>query len=140
MALPLFITKWKIAGLVAGSVMLAAVDTQTASRSTEDYTVKGLLVLAVSFLVRQLLKERQEYQLGREAERKEFRQDMQNLSAKHAETCLIREDKLHEVCGSIAKQVEASVEATAKQTEWFEGVGRDLMTQGMAKKPPRKKR
>lgn len=138
MELPLFITKWKIASLVSGCVFLAAVDTQTSSRSAEDYTVKGLLVVAVSFLVRQLLKERQEYQLGREVERKEFRQDMQNLSAKHAEAGLIREDKLHEVCGSVLKHIEAGTTATEKQTEWFEGVGRDLMTQGMAKKRKRR--
>lgn len=138
--IPLFIQKWKI---FVGSLAVAGLtlaDGGTERGSMEDYTLKGCLVIAVLFLVRQLLKEREEYTAGRERERKEHAVQMQEMSARHRGLCELREAKLHEICDGVGSHLDANTKATDRQTEWFDGLGKELISRGLDGPRPARKR
>ena len=79
----------------------------------EDYTVKGVLALAVVYLVRQLTQERKE----------------------HKEEAQKREDKMSAALDATAQALEALKASTDTQTGYFKTIAQTIINRSIGKPP-----
>lgn len=109
--------------LVAVGCVLA--DAGTTPGSYEDMTLKTILVIALVFVVRLLLKQQEEHKAER---------------AKDAETHLTaataREEKMLTAMQRQSDAMERVAELTQEQTDYFKTVTRGLVDERLASKKP----
>jgi hypothetical protein len=114
----LIAANWKLAVGGVALILIGAADMTVAPQTLEDYGLKGLLLITVIFLVRQLLKSQIEH-----------KQEMKEERANHQATTAQREEKM---VTALNKQADASDRMAAQieeQTTYFKTVTRNIVDQ-----------
>lgn len=109
---------WKLATGGLALVLISAADMAVAPQTFEDYGLKGLLIVTVIFLVRQLLKTQAEHK----AEMKEERATHLAANAQREEKMIAAMTKQAEELGRVADQTE-------EQTTYFKTVTKDIVNE-----------
>lgn len=105
----LIAAKWKIFGGCLAMVVFGVADTQVTPASLEDYTLKGLLLLALVFVVRLLLKQQEDH-----------KKEMDSLRSKH-------EEMLKGVIEKNTESNERVCEQAEEQTRYFREVTKGIV-------------
>ncbi len=120
----LIATKWKaFAGCTAVAV-LAAADSMVTPATLEDYGLKGLLILALVFVVRLLLKQQAEH-----------KQELQEQQTQHRAEASRREERMLQAMHAQAEGLDQLTTLTKEQTDYFKSVTRNIVDQHLQNKP-----
>jgi len=105
--------KWKVFVGCVAILVLGIADANVTPATLEDYTLKGLLLISVGLVIRQIMKERVEH-----------RAEVETLRVQH-------KSEMSLILNEVKKSVDANTKATDEQIQYFRTVNQRLVDRGM---------